>query len=104
MFFIFFFICFICFIIFIIINKFIKGKSTQVCAMVAEALTFMPTSTQEDRAMCPTLVCCRQAYNKVKRLPIRRLVVITLPRALAATSLAERLAAEWGCAVGEEIG
>ncbi len=35
---------------------------------------------------------------------VRRMIVITQPRKLAAKSLAERVAEEWGCAVGEEVG
>ena len=34
----------------------------------------------------------------------RRMIVITQPRKLAARTLAERVASEWGCRVGEEIG
>lgn len=34
----------------------------------------------------------------------RRMIVITQPRKLAARTLAERVASEWGCRLGEEIG
>ena len=94
--------------------------STQVAALLADSFQALATRNDQvndpDTFLTPYAVCPRLS-RKVgmlrhqtseeptqNNLRVRRMIVVTQPRKLAARSLAERVSQEWGCRVGEEIG